>query len=122
MIAPPAKSCIVRFSPLAFTCIAGLATGVSELNPELTEELARLRRQNEQLAAKVCAFGHGADPGTDTDRGNNIVDIDFYIDSDNDVDNRYYIDNFDVHVDANIDIISNIYIDIDVAILSLIHI
>lgn len=27
--------------------------GVSELNPELTEELARLRRTNEQLLAKV---------------------------------------------------------------------
>lgn len=31
-------------------------TGVSELNPALSEELARLRRQNEQLVAKVgCA-------------------------------------------------------------------
>lgn len=32
----------------------GIEAGVSELNPELTEELARLRRANEQLIAKVC--------------------------------------------------------------------
>lgn len=36
-----------------FSGIGFVDTGVSELNPELSEELVRLRRQNEQLAAKV---------------------------------------------------------------------
>ena len=31
----------------------GIGQGMSELNPALSEELARLRRHNEQLAAKV---------------------------------------------------------------------
>lgn len=60
------------FFPLVrFTWFVGLETGVSELNPELSEELARLRRQNEQLAAKVYipAFGFG----TDADRGDNFT-------------------------------------------------
>lgn len=29
-------------------------TGISEFNPELMEEMARLRLANEQLTAKVC--------------------------------------------------------------------